>query len=85
MQTRRQFIGTTFGAVKLSASPLMSKESYPFADMTPHIRALFDAYGPRRCYWAPILPIRSTRPRIASASRILRRRSISCRRTTRIG
>jgi predicted TIM-barrel fold metal-dependent hydrolase len=38
-------------SVKLSASPLMSKEAYPFADMTPHIRALFDAYGPRRCYW----------------------------------
>jgi hypothetical protein len=19
--------------------------------MTPHIQALFDAYGPRRCYW----------------------------------
>jgi predicted TIM-barrel fold metal-dependent hydrolase len=38
-------------SVKLSATPLMSKEAYPFADMTPHIRALFEAYGPRRCYW----------------------------------
>jgi predicted TIM-barrel fold metal-dependent hydrolase len=38
-------------SVKLSASPLISKEAYPFADMTPHIRALFEAYGPRRCYW----------------------------------
>ena len=38
-------------SVKLSSAPLMSKESYPFADMTPHIRVLFDAYGPRRCYW----------------------------------
>jgi len=38
-------------SVKLSAAPLMSKEPYPFKDMTPHIRALFDAYGPRRCYW----------------------------------
>ena len=38
-------------SVKLSASPLMSKEPYTFKDMTPHIRALFDAYGPRRCYW----------------------------------
>jgi predicted TIM-barrel fold metal-dependent hydrolase len=38
-------------SVKLSASPLMSKEPYPFKDMTPHIRALFEAYGARRCYW----------------------------------
>jgi predicted TIM-barrel fold metal-dependent hydrolase len=38
-------------SVKLSASPLFSAEPYPFRDMTPHIRRLFDAYGPRRCYW----------------------------------
>ena len=38
-------------SVKLSAAPSMSKEAYPFRDMTPHIRRLFDAYGPQRCYW----------------------------------
>jgi predicted TIM-barrel fold metal-dependent hydrolase len=38
-------------SVKLSSAPLMSKDAYPFADMAPRIRALFDAYGPRRCYW----------------------------------
>jgi predicted TIM-barrel fold metal-dependent hydrolase len=38
-------------SVKLSASPLFSAEPYPFRDMTPHIRRLFDAYGPRRCHW----------------------------------
>ena len=38
-------------SVKLSASPLFSAEPYPFRDMTPHIRRLFDAYGPERCYW----------------------------------
>jgi predicted TIM-barrel fold metal-dependent hydrolase len=38
-------------SVKLSNSPLYSSESYPFHDMTPHIRRLFDAFGPRRCYW----------------------------------
>jgi predicted TIM-barrel fold metal-dependent hydrolase len=38
-------------SVKLSASPLFSSEPYPFRDMTPHIKRLFDAYGPRRCYW----------------------------------
>ena len=38
-------------SVKLSASPLFSREAYPFRDMTPHIQRLFDAYGPRRCHW----------------------------------
>ena len=38
-------------SVKLSTSPFYSAESYPFNDMKPHIRRLFDAFGPRRCYW----------------------------------
>jgi predicted TIM-barrel fold metal-dependent hydrolase len=38
-------------SVKLSSSPLFSKEAYPFRDVTPHIRRLFDAYGPQRCHW----------------------------------
>jgi predicted TIM-barrel fold metal-dependent hydrolase len=38
-------------SVKLSSAPLFSREPYPFRDMTPHIRRLFEAYGPRRCYW----------------------------------
>ena len=39
-------------SVKLSAVPrLFRHEPYPFRDVTPHIRRLFDAYGPRRCYW----------------------------------
>jgi predicted TIM-barrel fold metal-dependent hydrolase len=38
-------------SVKLSSAPLMSSEAYPFRDMTPHIRRLYDAYGPRRCHW----------------------------------
>jgi predicted TIM-barrel fold metal-dependent hydrolase len=38
-------------SVKLSSAPLFSSEPYPFRDMTPHIRRLFDAYGARRCYW----------------------------------
>jgi L-fuconolactonase len=38
-------------SVKLSASPNNSTEAYPFRDFTPHIRRLFDAYGPQRCYW----------------------------------
>jgi predicted TIM-barrel fold metal-dependent hydrolase len=38
-------------SVKLSAAPNYSSESYPFRDFTPHIKRLFDAYGPKRCYW----------------------------------
>ena len=38
-------------SVKLSAAPNYSTEAYPFRDFLPHIRRLFDAYGPQRCYW----------------------------------
>ena len=38
-------------SVKLSSTPFYSSESYPFRDMTVHIRRLFDAFGPQRCYW----------------------------------
>ena len=37
--------------MKLSTTPFYSAEAYPFRDMTVHIRRLFDAFGPRRCYW----------------------------------
>lgn len=38
-------------SVKLSSVPLISTEPYPFRDTIPHIRRLFDAYGPQRCHW----------------------------------
>ena len=38
-------------SVKLSSIPLFSKEDYPWRDVTPHVRRLFDAYGPRRSHW----------------------------------
>lgn len=38
-------------SVKLSAAPSYSVEPYPFSDMTPHIRRLFEAFGPRRSHW----------------------------------
>jgi predicted TIM-barrel fold metal-dependent hydrolase len=37
--------------IKMSAVPNMSLESYPFRDATEHLRRVFDAYGPQRCYW----------------------------------
>ena len=38
-------------SVKLSASPGISREPYPFRDVTVHIKRVFDAYGPQRSYW----------------------------------
>jgi predicted TIM-barrel fold metal-dependent hydrolase len=38
-------------SIKMSAAPNMSLESYPFRDVTEHLRRVFDAYGPQRCYW----------------------------------
>lgn len=38
-------------SVKLSAVPNLSAQPYPFADFHDHIRRLFNAYGPQRCYW----------------------------------
>lgn len=38
-------------SVELSGAPNYSSEPYPFRDVTPHIKRLFDAYGPKRCYW----------------------------------
>ncbi len=37
--------------VKMSNLPNSSLEPYPFKDLTPHLRRVFDAYGPQRCYW----------------------------------
>lgn len=38
-------------SIKMSAVPNISLEAYPFPDTTDHLRRIFDAYGPRRCYW----------------------------------
>lgn len=38
-------------AVKLSAMPFFSKESYPFRDVHEPIRRAFDAFGPQRSFW----------------------------------
>jgi len=36
---------------KVSAAPGLSSEPYPFRDMTPVLKRVFDAFGPQRCYW----------------------------------
>jgi predicted TIM-barrel fold metal-dependent hydrolase len=38
-------------SVKLSASPGLSREPYPYRDVAVHIKRVFDAYGPQRSYW----------------------------------
>jgi predicted TIM-barrel fold metal-dependent hydrolase len=38
-------------SVKLSGSPGVSTEPYPFRDMTVHLKRVFEAYGPQRSYW----------------------------------
>jgi hypothetical protein len=37
--------------VKISALPLVSKESYPFDDLRDPIRRIHQAFGPRRMFW----------------------------------
>lgn len=38
-------------SVKVSSIPLFSKQDYPWRDVEPHIKRLYDAYGPQRCHW----------------------------------
>jgi predicted TIM-barrel fold metal-dependent hydrolase len=38
-------------SIKMSAAPWFSSEAYPFRDVTVHLRRVFAAYGPQRCYW----------------------------------
>ena len=51
-------IGATVGlakypnvSAKVSASPGLSRQPYPFKDVADHIKRVFDAYGPQRSYW----------------------------------
>ncbi len=38
-------------AVKASGMPSWSTQAYPFRDVQGAIRALFEAFGPRRTFW----------------------------------
>jgi len=37
--------------VKLSSAPNYSDEPYPYKDIHPHLRRIYDAFGPRRLMW----------------------------------
>jgi len=38
-------------AVKVSGGPSLSTEPYPFRDVAPRIRQIYDAFGPQRMFW----------------------------------
>lgn len=38
-------------AVKVSSLPGNSTEAYPYRNIHPHLRRVYDAYGPRRMFW----------------------------------
>jgi predicted TIM-barrel fold metal-dependent hydrolase len=38
-------------SAKVSASPGLSREPYPWRDVAVHIQRVFDAFGPQRSYW----------------------------------
>lgn len=38
-------------SIKVSASPGVSNEAYPFRDVADILHRVIDAYGPQRCYW----------------------------------
>jgi predicted TIM-barrel fold metal-dependent hydrolase len=38
-------------AVKSSALPCYTDEAYPYRGLHPHIRRVYDAFGPRRMFW----------------------------------
>jgi hypothetical protein len=38
-------------AVKATALPCFTSDSYPYRRLHPHIRRVYDAFGPRRMFW----------------------------------
>jgi predicted TIM-barrel fold metal-dependent hydrolase len=38
-------------SAKVSASPGLSRQPYPFRDVADYVKRVFDAYGPQRSYW----------------------------------
>ena len=38
-------------AVKLSGAPGNSSHPYPFKNIHPYLQQIFEAFGPKRCFW----------------------------------
>jgi hypothetical protein len=37
--------------VKVTGGPQYVTDGYPFLSLTPHYKAIYDAFGPRRMFW----------------------------------
>jgi predicted TIM-barrel fold metal-dependent hydrolase len=37
--------------IKATGQAACSTEEYPFRDIHPHLKAVYDAFGPRRMFW----------------------------------
>lgn len=47
---------TKRACIKISGFAKFSRQSYPFKDIQPYVRAIIDAYTPERCLWASDWP-----------------------------
>src|SRR3984893_4319470 len=54
--------------VKVSAFYALGKKQYPYTDLIPLIRALYDAYGPQRLMWASDSPFQVQEPHTYAGS-----------------
>ena len=54
--------------VKVSAFYALGKKQYPYTDLIPLIRALYDAYGPQRLMWASDSPFQVQAPHTYAGS-----------------
>jgi predicted TIM-barrel fold metal-dependent hydrolase len=54
--------------VKISAFYALGKKQYPYTDLIPLIRALYDAYGPQRLIWASDSPFQLQEPHTYAGS-----------------
>ena len=73
-------------SVKLSATPGLSRQPYPFRDVAQHIQRVFDAYGPQRCYWGSDITNTYAKATLSPAASAISPRSCrSCPKATRTG
>lgn len=54
--------------IKISAFYALGKKQYPYTDLSPAIRALYDAYGPQRLMWASDSPFQVEAPHTYTGS-----------------
>ena len=73
-------------SAKLSGTPHVSTEPYPFRDVVAHLKRVFEAYGPRRCYWGTDMTNSFDRASYPQrVTHFTEESPASCRKMTRIG